>query len=220
MSFFHELFALLSDTKGYINGFIHDHGTLIYAFLFLIIFVETGLVIMPFLPGDSLLFIAGTFSAGASPSLDLAILIPLLCLAAILGDNINYAVGRFAGHHAMKLRIGKRVLIKQAWLDKTHSFFEKYGTKAIILARFVPIVRTITPFVAGVSEMAYRKKFLPFDILGGMLWISSMTACGYFFGNIPWVEKHFEMVVVGIIGISVLPMIIAFLRLRFGKKQS
>lgn len=220
MAFFNEFLELLTNTKEYIETFIRDHGTLIYAFLFLIIFVETGLVVMPFLPGDSLLFIAGTFCAGLAPTLDIIILIPLLSFAAILGDNINYAVGRYGGSYAMKLKIGKRVLIKQAWLDKTHAFFEKHGTKAIILARFVPIVRTITPFVAGVGKMEYRKKFLPFDILGGILWISSMTACGYFFGNIPWVEEHFEAVVIGIIGLSVLPMIIAFIRHRFANKKA
>jgi len=220
MEFIHELLRLLTDTRGFILEFINDHGTLVYALLFLIIFVETGLVIMPFLPGDSLLFVAGTFCAGAAPALDLAILIPLLCVAAILGDNINYAVGRFAGTRMMKLRIGKRILIKQAWLDKTHAFFEKYGTKTIILARFVPIVRTITPFVAGVGQMDYKKKFLPYDVFGGVLWISSMSLCGYFFGNIPWVEQHFEAVVVGIIALSVLPMIIAFLRHRFGRKKA
>lgn len=192
--------------------FIAEHGNMIYLLLFLIIFVETGLVIMPFLPGDSLLFTAGALAAADGHPLSLAILIPLLFVAAVLGDNLNYVVGRFAGHRAMKLRIGKRVLIKKEWLEKTHAFFEKYGTKAIILARFVPIVRTITPFVAGVGEMNYRKKFLPFDIAGGLLWISSMLACGYLFGNLPWVKAHFEMVVVGIIGISVLPMIIGYIQ--------
>lgn len=220
MSFFHDLISLITDTRVFIETFIQEHGTLIYALLFVIIFVETGLVAMPFLPGDSLLFTAGMFCAGANHPLDLAIVIPLLAGAAILGDNTNYAVGRFAGNYAMKLKIGKRVLVKQAWIDKTHAFFEKHGTKAIILARFVPIVRTITPFVAGVGEMNYRKKFLPFDIIGGILWISTMTLAGYFLGTIDWIKNHFEAVVVSIILVSVLPMVIGYIRHRINKKKN
>jgi membrane-associated protein len=215
----HEFIQLLTHTKEFLTDFINDHGTMTYALLFVIIFVETGLVVMPFLPGDSLLFAAGTFCAGVNHPLDLLVMIPLLSLAAILGDNTNYAVGRFAGQHALNLRLGNRRLVKQEWLDKTHVFFEKHGTKAIILARFVPIVRTVTPFVAGAGKMEYRKKFLPFDIAGGVLWICVTTLSGFALGQNEFVSAHFEMVVVGIILISVLPMVLAFLRARFSKTK-
>lgn len=208
----------------HLDGMVREYGTMIYAILFLIIFVETGLIVMPFLPGDSLLFAAGAICARSvndpNPAMNIFVLIGLLFVAAVLGDNVNYAVGRFLGDKATRLRIGKKQLVKQAYIEKTHAFFEKYGTKAIIMARFVPIVRTFTPFVAGVGKMDYRKKFLPFDIAGGFLWISTMSLAGFWLGTNDWVKKHFEAVVVGIILISVLPMVIAFLRHKFGKKSA
>lgn len=208
----------------HLDAMVREYGTMIYAILFLIIFVETGLIVMPFLPGDSLLFAAGAICARSvndpDPAMNIYVLIGLLFVAAVLGDNVNYAVGRFLGDKATKLRIGKKQLVKQAYIDKTHSFFEKYGTKAIIMARFVPIVRTFTPFVAGVGKMDYRKKFLPFDIAGGFLWISSMSLAGFWLGTNEWVKQHFEAVVIGIILISVLPMIIGFLRHKFSKKSA
>lgn len=205
----------------HLDAMVRDYGTAIYAILFLIIFVETGLVVMPFLPGDSLLFAAGALCArGVDSPMNIFALIGLLFVAAVLGDNCNYAIGRFFGDKAVNLKIGKRRLVKQEYIDKTHSFFEKYGTRAIIMARFVPIVRTFTPFVAGVGKMSYRSKFLPYDIAGGLLWISSMSLAGFFMGNIPWVKKHFEMVVIGIILVSVMPMVIAYFRSRTAKKSS
>lgn len=208
----------------HLDAMVNEYGTTIYAVLFLIIFVETGLVIMPFLPGDSLLFAAGALCARTAndPNATLHILpmIGLLVLAAVLGDNSNYAIGRFLGKWAVNLRIGNRNLVKQAYIEKTHGFFEKYGTKAIIMARFVPIVRTFTPFVAGVGEMNYRRKFLPYDIAGGVLWISTMSLAGYFLGTIPWIHDHFEAVVVAIILISVLPMIFGYFRARSERKKS
>ncbi len=195
-------------------AFISAHGNLVYALLFAIIFVETGLVIMPFLPGDSLLFVAGSLAAGADPSLDLAALFGLLFLAAVLGDNINYWVGRYFGPRVVKWRIFGRDLVQQKYLDKTHAYFEKYGVKTIIIARFVPIVRTITPFVAGVGSMDYRRKFLPFDIAGGALWIGLLLLAGYLFGTHPFVQKNYETVILGIVFISVLPMAIEFVRQR------
>jgi membrane-associated protein len=191
-----------------------EYGTLLYAILFLIIFVETGLVVMPFLPGDSLLFAAGALCANEATGLSLAILIPLLTVAAIAGDNLNYAAGRYLGLRATNIRIGGRRLVKQEYIDRTHVFFEKHGTKAIIMARFVPIVRTFTPFVAGLGRMDYKGKFLPFDIFGGILWITSMSVSGYFFGSLPWVKEHFEAVVLIIIFLSILPMIISVIRAR------
>ena len=208
----------------HLDAMVNEYGTTIYAVLFLIIFVETGLVIMPFLPGDSLLFAAGALCArtAGQPDATLHILpmIGLLILAAVLGDNSNYAIGRFLGKKVVNLRIRNRNLVKQEYIQKTHSFFEKYGTKAIIMARFVPIVRTFTPFVAGVGEMNYRKKFLPFDIAGGVLWISTMSLAGYFLGTIPWIHDHFEAVVVAIILISVLPMVFGYFRARSERKKS
>ncbi len=193
------------------------YGVYLYAILFLIIFVETGLVVMPFLPGDSLLFAAGALCANEVTGLSLAILIPLLIIAAVAGDNLNYAAGRFFGSRVTNLRFGGRQLVRKDYIDKTHAFFEKHGTKAIILARFVPIVRTFTPFVAGLGSMEYKKKFLPYDIAGGVLWITSMSVCGYLFGSMPWVKQHFEAVVLLIIFLSILPMIITILKSRFSK---
>ncbi len=208
----------------HLDALVLQYGSTIYAILFLIIFVETGLVIMPFLPGDSLLFAAGALCARTADQpdapLQIGFLIGLLFIAAVLGDNSNYAIGRFFGQRALKMKIGGKALVKQEYIDRTHTFFEKYGTKAIIMARFVPIVRTFTPFVAGVGRMNYKKKFLPYDIAGGFLWIASMSLAGYALGQNPWVKKHFEAVVVGIIFLSILPMIITWLRHRFsGKSQ-
>ena len=203
------------------------YGTTIYTVLFLIIFVETGLVAMPFLPGDSLLFLAGlTANPGSTQMtpdagfLSLTHLIPLLIVAAVAGDNCNYWIGRKIGLRIFQLKMKGKPLVKKKYLDDTHAFYEKYGTKAIIMARFVPIVRTFTPFVAGVGEMNYRKKFLPFDIAGGVLWISTMSLAGYFLGTIPWIHDHFEAVVVAIILISVLPMVFGYFRARSERKKS
>jgi len=219
-----SFFDFILHINDHLDGMVAQYGTMIYGILFLIIFVETGLIIMPFLPGDSLLFAAGAICARsadqADPAMNIYMLIGLLFVAAVLGDNVNYAVGRFFGHKAVNLRIGKRQLVKQAYIDKTHAFFEKYGTKAIIMARFVPIVRTFTPFVAGVGGMAYRSKFLPFDILGGFLWIASMSLAGFWLGTNDWVQGHFESVVLLIILISVLPMVIGFIRHKLSKKKA
>lgn len=193
-------------------AFIAEHGNMVYVLLFAIIFIETGLVIMPFLPGDSLLFVAG--SLAAIGTLDLGLLFGLLFAAAVLGDNINYWVGRFFGPRVVRWRTFGRDLVQQKHLDKTHSYFEKYGVKTIIIARFVPIIRTITPFVAGIGAMDYRRRFLPFDVLGGGLWIGALLLAGYAFGQHPFVQKHYEAVILGIVFISVLPMIVEALRHR------
>lgn len=216
MEFITSLLDFILHINAHLDQLVLDYGFAIYFILFLIIFVETGLVVMPFLPGDSLLFAAGALCARPGSELSLLLLIALLILAAVLGDNLNYAIGRFAGSKVVNLRFRGKPLVKQAYIDQTHKFFEKYGTKAIIMARFVPIVRTFTPFVAGVGEMNYRKKFLPFDLAGGGLWITSMTLAGYFLGNLEFFQKHFEAVVIGIILLSVMPMVVAYLRHRFG----
>ncbi len=215
MEFLHFLIELLTNTKDVLLLLFQQYGIYIYAILFLIIFVETGLVVMPFLPGDSLLFTAGMLCAMPS-GLNIWVLIPLLIVAAILGDNVNYFVGKFFNQKVLGWEIAGQRLVKQAWLDKTEDFFKEYGTKAIILARFVPIVRTVTPFVAGVGKMKYST-FLPYDIFGGILWVSSVTIIGYFLGQIPFVEHNLEKFIIGIVVLSVLPMVWAFVKTQMKK---
>jgi membrane-associated protein len=185
---------------------ISNYQTAIYVVLFLIIFIETGLVAMPFLPGDSLLFMAGLFAR--SGNLNLSYLFILLFIAAVVGDNCNYWIGRKIGVKIFDLKFKGKALVKREYLEKTHLFFEKYGTKAIIMARFVPFVRTFAPFAAGIGEMNY-KKYLLFDVIGGALWIGSLTTAGYLLGEVELIRKHVDLVCLGIIGISVLPIIIS-----------
>jgi membrane-associated protein len=193
-----------------------NYNTAVYFILFLVIFIETGLVIMPFLPGDSLLFTAGLFARLGY--LNLGYLLILLFIAAVLGDNVNYWVGRKIGLKMFHIKLRGKNLVKQEYLDKTHAFFEKHGPKTIIMARFVPIVRTFAPFVAGVAEMNYRK-FLSFDVLGGIIWIGSLTLAGYFLGEIPWIRANIEKVALAIIFISVLPILIEFAKAKFSKEK-
>ncbi|MFZ9587952.1 MAG: DedA family protein [Crocinitomicaceae bacterium] len=213
-------FFLHLDT--HLFALIQDYGVWIYAILFLIIFVETGLVIMPFLPGDSLLFAAGTFCAGVvkgseMAELNLWIVLMLLILAAILGDAVNYFLGKTIGAKVLQWKIGKRQLVKQKYIDQTHAFYEKHGSKTIIIARFVPIVRTFAPFVAGIGNMSYAK-FLKFNVIGGITWVCGLTFLGYFFGNLDFVQKNFELVIFGIIGLSLVPMVFEILKAKFGSK--
>ncbi|MFN8308517.1 MAG: VTT domain-containing protein [Chitinophagales bacterium] len=197
----------------YLQEIVTNYGTLTYAVLFLIVFTETGLIVMPLLPGDSLLFAAGALAASTG-ALNIFILIPLLITAALLGDNVNYFVGKFFGD-LVKQR--ERILFfKREYIDETHAFYEKYGGKTVIMARFVPIVRTIAPFVAGAGTMTYAKYILN-CIAGALLWVIGITTLGYIFGNNEWVKSHFEVVVFAIIGISVLPMIIGVLKARLSK---
>lgn len=191
-----------------------NYGTLIYAVLFLVIFVETGLVAMPFLPGDSLLFTAGLFAR--TGHLNMSYLLILLFIAAVLGDNCNYWIGRKIGLKVFHLKFRNKPLVKEEYLTKTHEFFEKHGTKAIIMARFVPFVRTFAPFAAGVGEMKYKKYFL-FDVLGGALWIGSLTTAGYLLGEVEFIRKHIDLVCLGIIGLSVLPIILTYLKSKMAK---
>jgi len=182
-----------------------NYGTAIYVILFMIIFIETGVVAMPFLPGDSLLFTAGLFCK--SGHMDLLILLPLLFIAAVVGDNSNYWIGRKIGLSVFSYKIKGRQIVKKEYLDQTEQFFEKNGTKAIIMARFVPLVRTFAPFAAGVGKMNY-KTFVSFDILGGFLWVFSLTIAGYLLGEITWIKEHIDLVCLGIILLSVLPIIV------------
>ncbi|MEO8760613.1 MAG: VTT domain-containing protein [Bacteroidia bacterium] len=186
-----------------------NYGTSIYVILFLVIFIETGLVVMPFLPGDSLLFTAGLFAR--TGHLDLTYVLSLLFIAAILGDNVNYWLGRTVGLKVFQLKLKGKPIVKQEYLDKTHSFYEKYGTKAIIMARFVPFVRTFAPFAAGIAQMNY-KKFFSFDVLGGALWIFSLTMAGFLLGNVEFIRKHIDLVCLGIIFLSVVPVILGVLK--------
>jgi len=194
----------------YINGWITTFGPGIYLLLFLVIFAETGLVVMPFLPGDSLLFALGALTAVDNAYLDITILMVTLNVAAILGDGVNYAIGRFIGPKVF--REGSRFL-KKEHLDKAHAFYEKHGGKAIIIARFAPILRTFAPFVAGIGHMNYRK-FAAYNVVGGLLWISSFLIAGRFFGNLPQVKSNFHIVIVAIIVLSLLPVFIEFIKDR------
>lgn len=192
-----------------------NYGTAIYVVLFLVIFIETGLVAMPFLPGDSLLFTAGLFAR--TGHLDMSYLLILLFIAAVLGDNCNYWVGRTIGVKIFDIKVRGRALVKKEYLDKTHEFFEKHGTKAIIMARFVPFIRTFAPFAAGVGKMTYRK-FVSFDILGGALWIGGLTTAGYLLGEVEFIRKHIDLVCLGIIGISVLPIVVTMIKNKMAAK--
>ncbi len=192
----------------HLSELIRDYGVQTYAILFAIIFVETGLVIMPLLPGDSLLFAAGAFTAKGD--FNLLLLGGLLSVAAIAGDSLNYAIGHYLGP---KVFTRNYRWLNQQHLRRTEAFFERHGGKTIIMARFVPIVRTFAPFVAGVGAMSYPR-FLLFNVVGGLLWIWSFLLLGYFFGNLPVVKQNFTLVIFAIIGISLLPIVIEFVRAR------
>lgn len=196
------LFDFILHLDVYLDQIIANYGSLTYAILFIIIFIETGLVVTPFLPGDSLLFAAGAFAALGS--LNIFILLILLMVGAILGDTVNYWIGHFFGE---KLVANPRVPIKKEHIEKTQKFFDKHGGKTIILARFVPIVRTFAPFVAGIGKMHYGQ-FISFNFIGGIAWVLLLTLTGFFFGNIPIVKDNFSTVIIAIIFISVIPMII------------
>lgn len=194
-----------------------NYGTAIYVVLFLVIFIETGLVAMPFLPGDSLLFTAGLFAR--TGHLDMTYLLILLFIAAVLGDNCNYWVGRKIGVKIFDIKIKGTALVKREYLDKTHLFFAKHGTKAIIMARFVPFVRTFAPFAAGIGKMEY-KKYLAYDVLGGALWIGSLTTAGYLLGEVEFIRKNIDLVCLGIIGLSVLPILVTMVKNKMANKTN
>jgi membrane-associated protein len=210
MELLHQFIELFLHLDRHLNTVIQDYGTWTYAILFIIIFCETGLVATPFLPGDSLLFAAGALSAGASSPLHPAWLFLLLSIAGIAGDTVNYWIGHLFGQ---KLQLKYPRILKREYLDKTHSFFERYGGETIIIARFVPIVRTFAPFVAGLGRMTYLK-FIIYNITGGMLWVGVLVFCGYFFGNLHIVKNNFGLVIMAIIILSIMPGIIEFIRHR------
>lgn len=189
------------------------YGLWIYAILFLIVFCETGLVVTPFLPGDSLLFAAGAVAALGGMNVHIAA--ALLLVAAVIGDAANFAIGKYFGEKLFA-KPDSRVF-KREYLDKTHAFYEKYGGKTIILARFVPIVRTFAPFVAGMGDMHYGR-FIRYNIIGALVWVGLLTYAGYFFGELPVVKNNFGLVVIGIIVVSVLPMAVEIAKAKWGKK--
>lgn len=209
-----ELIDFILHVDQHLLEFIRDYGIWIYAILFLIIFVETGLVVMPLLPGDSLLFAAGAIAA--TGAMDPVLLSGLLFVAAVLGDTVNYQVGRYIGPRVFDMNLR---LIKRDHLLKTQSFFEKHGGKTIIFARFLPIIRTFAPFIAGVSHMHYPR-FLMFNVIGGAAWILSFIWLGYFFGNLPVIKDNFTYVIFAIIGISMLPALIEILRHYWPKPKN
>jgi len=197
----------------HLDVLVGNYGAWVYAILFLIVFCETGLVVTPFLPGDSLLFAAGAIAAGGR--LNIFALMVLLFVAAVLGDTVNYWIGDRAGH---KLVLRFPRLIRQKYLDRTHEFFERYGGKTIIIARFVPIVRTFAPFVAGVGEMSYSR-FMSFNVIGAFLWVVLLMPAGYFFANVPFVKENFSMVILAIIILSILPGVFEVWRERRRLRQ-
>lgn len=209
MEFIKDLIDLFLHLDTHLNTVILDYGMWTYLILFVIIFCETGLVVTPVLPGDSLLFAAGAFAA--SGSLDLTWLLLFLTIAAVLGDAVNYTIGHFMGPKVFAQENSR--IFKKKYLDRTHQFYEKYGGKTIIIARFVPIVRTFAPFVAGVGSMTYGT-FASYNIIGGILWVAVCVLAGYAFGNLPVVKENFTLVILGIIFVSILPGVIEYLRQR------
>lgn len=219
-----EVLDFILHLQDHLNQFTRDYGSLVYVLLFLIVFAETGLVVTPFLPGDSLLFAVGAIAADPASGINIWVAAIILLVAAILGDTVNYWIGRRFGGWAV--RTFPRI-IKQSHLDKTSEFFVRYGGKTIIIARFVPIVRTFAPFVAGSGAMDY-KRFMTFNVVGALLWVGLLLPAGWFIGNAEFtlfghhivVKDHFEIVVLGIIGISVLPMVIEILNAKLKKRKT
>lgn len=206
MDIISQLINFILHIDKYLSTLIANVGVWTYVILFGIIFLETGFVITPFLPGDSLLFAAGAFAGKGD--LNIWVLLISLSIAAILGDTVNYWIGHFIGPRAFS---GNIRFLKKEYLDRTHDFFEKHGGKTIILARFIPIIRTFAPFVAGAASMTYGK-FITYNVVGGIAWVSIFTLGGYFFGSLPFVQQNFTLVIVAIIIISVLPGVVEFLR--------
>ncbi len=200
----------------YLNVLLSQYNVWAYVLLFLVIFIETGLVITPFLPGDSLLFAAGAIAAAGGP-INIPVTICMLYVAAISGDTLNYHIG-----HLLREKVKKREhirFIKMEYIDRAQAFLKRNGGKTITIARFIPIIRTFAPFVAGVGEMPYRS-FLGYNVIGGVSWVTLFFGIGYFFGNIPYIKSHFGLIIIAVIGISVIPAIVAFIRSKLKKVKS
>lgn len=221
MEFLHEVWNfflnLLRDTGGTLDMLVTDYGVWVYAILFLIIFCETGLVVTPFLPGDSLLFLAGAIAVRPDNPLHIYFLIGILIAAAVMGDAANYTIGRFFGQRLFSNPKSK--IFKQEYLEKTNKFYEKHGGKTIILARFVPIVRTFAPFVGGMGKMSY-KHFFSFNVIGGIAWVILFCTLGALIGRLEWVEKNLDKVVILIVIISILPAIYEVLKAKWQARKA
>ncbi len=215
MDFIKQVIDFVLHLDKHLSGLIQSYGIWTYLILFFVIFLETGFVVTPFLPGDSLLFAAGTFAA--VKALNLVWLIGLLAAAAVLGDTANYWIGHFLGPKVFTAE--KSRLFKKEYLDRTHRFYEKYGPETIIIARFVPIIRTFAPFVAGIGRMSYWK-FISYNVIGGVGWVVLLVMGGYLFGNIPVIRRNFGLVIIAIIIISTIPAAVEFLRHRREARQA
>jgi membrane-associated protein len=209
MDLFSGFLDLILHLDQHLRELAQTYGAWVYAILFFIVFLETGVVVTPFLPGDSLLFVAGTIAAAGE--LNVHALVLLLIAAAIAGDSLNYSIGCYLGPRVFRFEDSR--FFKRAYVDRTHAFFERHGGKAIIIARFVPIIRTYAPFVAGIGAMGYRR-FLIFNVTGAVLWVALLTYSGFFFGNLPLIKKNLTAVILGIIVLSVMPAIIEVWRAR------
>ena len=214
MAWLRSLFDIFLHLDRHLHQMVADYGGLTYVILFVIVFCETGLVVTPFLPGDSLLFADGALAGGGA--LRVWVLIPLLIAAGVLGDTVNYQIGAALGHRFPGSRGGR--FIRKEHLDRTHRFFERYGGKTIVIARFVPIIRTFAPFVAGVGSMTYAR-FLVYNVAGGILWVVSLVLTGYWFGSREFVKQHFSLVILAIIVLSLLPAVFEALRAHAGEKK-
>lgn len=220
----HSAIDFLLHLDSHLFQMILQYGPWIYAILFSFIFIETGFVIMPFLPGDSLLFAAGTFCAGVendagkTAQLSLWLILLIMGIAAVSGDSLNYLLGKRLGLKVLGWKIGEKQIVNQKHIDQTRDFYDKHGSKAIIIARFVPIVRTFAPFVAGIGEMHYGK-FLRFNVIGGVAWVLLLVLVGYFFGNLEIVRNNFEIAILIIIAVSLLPVIYEYIRNKRKSKK-
>ncbi len=209
------LFNFLLHLDQHLSILVSTYGAWIYVILFLIIFCETGLVVTPFLPGDSLLFVAGTLAA--LDGMNVHLLVVLLILAAVLGNSSNYAIGRFCAPRFFKDQRSR--WLNPAYLERTHAFFEKYGGAAVLVSRFVPIIRTYVPFVAGLGAMSYAK-FTLFNVAGALAWVVTLTYLGYFFGNVPWIKEKQGFIVIGVIVLSLFPIVIGYFKTRGVAKKA
>ncbi|MDH0658916.1 MULTISPECIES: VTT domain-containing protein [unclassified Empedobacter] len=211
-----EILDYILHIDKYLETILNDYQHWFYLILFLLIFIETGLVVMPFLPGDSLLFAAGMLAAAFPAQLNIYIVLGLLWIAAIAGDTVNYTIGKTLGTKLVTTKIFGKRIIKDSAILKTEDFFTKYGSKTIVIARFVPIVRTLAPFVAGISKMHYGT-FIIYNFIGGTIWVFGITLAGYFLGTIPFIKNNFEIVVMAIIVFSLVPIIVEFVKEKIKK---
>lgn len=215
MELIHTLIDFVLHIDKHLTVLVSEYGTLTFLILFAIIFCETGLVVTPFLPGDSLLFAAGAIAALDGSGLNVHLLVVLMIIAAFTGNLLNYSVGRYIGPRVFE---GNYRFIKKEYLDRTKKFFDNYGSMTIVYTRFAPILRTFAPFIAGVGQMKYPR-FMLYNFIGGVLWVVIFTYAGYYFGNLPFVQQNFEVIVLGIIGISLIPSIFLFLKAKLEKKE-